>query len=403
MLRIKHVKYVVCNILLVFVSIEIFAQERPLDKINTLKNKPKNVISKPFIKAKHGNFEKDIDLPVNDNKKQDAYETIEFEQYNSQQKPKQPKGIQKGIGRDDDFESITTVSVFTISEGKGVNEALPFFRSNFKKYERLRGPSLFDSRIEIRHLDPDIDWQLKILNNNESVGIIIDKDKLHKVSDNLYQLDISTKLSDIIKLCKQEPFTDQPSVGVGTCFIVDKDLMLTANHVFTHPLKEYAIVFGFDMVNKNGIIETLIPEKDIYYPIKTIEASQTYDTHIFKVNKEINRPILEWENSQTLKKGTEIYMLGHPTGIPKKAAVNAGISDNKHPQYFYTSLDSFQGNSGSPVFNFETHKVIGVLVSGQLDYRFNGNCYESTLCQQPYCKGEKVIRIERILTLNPKE
>ena len=122
-----------------------------------------------------------------------------------------------------------------------------------------------------------------------------------------------------------------------------------------------------------------------------------YDVFIYELDRPLDRPILEWKKSSSLKVRNEVYMIGHPSGIPKKIAVNASIIENKHAQYFYTSLDSFQGNSGSPVFDFNSHKVIGILVSGELDYTFNGNCNELNFCKYPYCKGEKVIRIENIM------
>ena len=36
--------------------------------------------------------------------------------------------------------------------------------------------------------------------------------------------------------------------------------------------------------------------------------------------------------------------------------------------YFTANLDTYRGNSGSPVFNAITHKVEGVLVRGEQDF-----------------------------------
>jgi len=60
--------------------------------------------------------------------------------------------------------------------------------------------------------------------------------------------------------------------------------------------------------------------------------------------------------------GTEVYMIGHPSGLPQKVAVNASVRSLEGAAYFYTSLDAFQGNSGSPVFDRNTGEVIGILV-----------------------------------------
>jgi len=287
-----------------------------------------------------------------------------------------------------------------ISKGLTVTSATSSSTDNFEDYfdsKRLYGPSQYDSRVEVRQLNPDIDWQWLILRRNLSVGMVVLKNKIHLISEDFYQLDVSLDLGSVYNLCDDVAFKKQAVVGVGTSFIIGEQQMMTANHVFQGKEEDYAIVFGYELVNKNGIVETLIPKKDIYFPKKIIEQSNEYDLAIFETDRPLERPILKFKSSFSLKKGDEIYMIGHPTGLPKKIAVNASVVDNSHYQYFYTSLDSFQGNSGSPVFDFETHKVIGVLVSGALDFVFNGTCNEINLCTIPYCKGEKVMRIENII------
>ena len=141
-----------------------------------------------------------------------------------------------------------------------------------------------------------------------------------------------------------------------------------------------------------------ISKDDIYYPQEVTKKNEEMDAVVFSVDRNFNRPILEWEKSTAIhKEKNEIYSIGYPNGLPIKVALNASITENENYFYYYTSLDSFQGNSGSPVFNFYTNKVIGVLVSGEIDYRFNGSCYEIPSCAYPYCKGEKVMRMEEIV------
>ncbi len=295
-------------------------------------------------------------------------------------------------------EQVAVVSADVgLGKAKAIIEDFDFENSR----DRLTGPSQYDSRIEIRELSPRIPWQWLILRRNKSVGMLVLKDKLIKLADSVYQLDISSKLGERFNLCKKEAFRAQPIVGIGTTFIIGTEQLLTAQHVFQSPITDYAVVFGFELFNKNGTVETIIHQRDIYYPQIISKSFDGYDVVSYTVDRPIKRPVLQWETSSKLVKGTEVYMLGHPNGLPKKLAMNASIVNNAHPQYYYTTLDGFQGNSGSPVFNFNTHKVIGILVSGELDYKYNGSCYASTLCKIPYCKGEKVIRIERIINAIP--
>jgi len=269
--------------------------------------------------------------------------------------------------------------------------------SEFNKKRLLTGPSQFDSRIELRNLNPLIDWQKQILTNASSVAVIIEKDMMHQLTDSIFQLDISSSLGNLYNLCPGEAFRDQPVIGIGTSFIIDEKSMITAAHVFTRPLKNYVIVFGFEMVNKVGAYEAFINIKDIYYPQFVINELVDLDVKVFSVDRSFDRPILKWSKSSLVSNNASVYMIGHPVGLPKKVALNASMKNNINYNFFYTSLDAFQGNSGSPVFRFETNEVIGILVSGELDFKWNGSCNASTLCSIPYCKGEKVIRIEEIM------
>lgn len=267
-----------------------------------------------------------------------------------------------------------------------------------KNNQRLFGPSQFDSRIEPLQLNPSIEWQNKLLQCSNSVGMIVEKEKLTSISNDLYQLDNMTSLGEKFNLCPKEAFYNQPIVGVGTAWVVGEQTLLTAWHVLERPVSHYVVVFGYQIINKNGVVNSFIPKSEIYEITAISQKNEELDVAEIKVNKTINRPALEWENTFfDPKKNNEIYMIGYPSGLPMKLALNAAVEENTHPYYFYTSLDGFQGNSGSPVFNFYTNKVIGILVSGEIDYKFNGTCYSSPLCKYPYCKGEKVIRIEQVM------
>jgi hypothetical protein len=73
----------------------------------------------------------------------------------------------------------------TIPEGKAITES--DIELNTK---RLYGPSQFDSRIELLELNPDINWQYKLLLNSESVAMVVEKEKLSQLAKELYLLDL---------------------------------------------------------------------------------------------------------------------------------------------------------------------------------------------------------------------
>lgn len=259
---------------------------------------------------------------------------------------------------------------------------------------RLVGPSQYDSRIEPLNLDNAIGWQQQILKVSNAVGMIIERESITQYTKDVYQIDDQQTLGKRYNLCPNEAFYSQPVVGIGTAWLYDTSKMITASHVLERDIENYVVIFGYQILNTNGLIDVFIPSSRIYTIQKIIQKDLDLDLVAFELDRPTLETPLEWENPPTNSgDATEIYMIGYPTGLPLKIAVNASIKENNHPNYFYTSLDSFQGNSGSPVFNFYTHKVIGVLVSGEIDYKFNGNCNESPLCTYPYCKGEKVVKL----------
>lgn len=282
------------------------------------------------------------------------------------------------------------------SIGVDVSETLIVDPDEIGEYQ-LRGPSQFDSRIEIRNLDTKIRWQYAVRYNALSVGMVVEKSHLSVLSDSLLHLDITATLGQMFTLCPEEPYREQPVLGIGTAFITDDDILVTAGHVFTQPLSDYAVVFGFEMLNKNGTVNTIILAANVYYPEEIIRQEDDLDIAFFKVDRTINRPHLNIGKARSLKKGAGVYMIGYPAGMPEKAAVNASITQTDEQPYFFTTLDAFQGNSGSPVFSSDSNEVIGVLVSGIADYHWTGNCNVSTLCTPPYCKGEKVVRLDRLV------
>lgn len=289
--------------------------------------------------------------------------------------------------------------VEAVTEKQDITNLIEQLDDSIKKKKKPLGPSDYDTRIELLQLKSEISWQVAIFQKSSSVAMLIEKEKVSQLSKEIYTIDISQTLGKSYNLCPEQAFYEQPIVGTGTAFIFSAQSMITAKHVFERSLKDYIVIFGYNVVQANGVVEVFFDKNNLYYPVSIIASADDLDVVEFEVDRPFDRPALEWENSfKALKSATnEIYMIGHPCGLPMKVALNATIEKNPHLQYFYTTLDSYQGNSGSPVFNFYTHKVIGVLVSGEKDYKFNGNCYYRSNCIMPYCKGEKVIRIEEIV------
>jgi hypothetical protein len=100
---------------------------------------------------------------------------------------------------------------------------------------------------------------------------------------------------------------------------------------------------------------------------------------------------------------TTVAVWGHPVGLPLKLADNGKIRRNTNQSFFVTSLDTYGGNSGSPVFDLQSLKngspvVEGILVRGEADYVWLGSCYGSKVCAEDACRGEDVTRATLLST-----
>ena len=81
-----------------------------------------------------------------------------------------------------------------------------------------------------------------------------------------------------------------------------------------------------------------------------------------------------------------VYGIGHGLGLPKKMHLDAKITlVDKDDIRFKACLDFFSGNSGSPIFDSLTHKVMGILFKGKTDFVEDG--FEIAISRNRCIKG----------------
>jgi hypothetical protein len=207
------------------------------------------------------------------------------------------------------------------------------------------------------------------------------------------------------KFCSDEKFVDQPNPGMCSGFLIAPDLIITAGHcvqVFDF-CTEYEWVFDFK-VNKNSLTAgEAISERDIYSCKKIISNALNMelglDYAIVQLDRQVEgREPLEIRTKGKIQDNDGIVVIGNPSGLPLKVAAGANVRDNTHPSYFIANLDTFQGNSGSAVFNASTGVVEGILVRGEEDYVLDGErmCITANKCKDDSCRGEDVSRLDSI-------
>lgn len=210
-----------------------------------------------------------------------------------------------------------------------------------------------------------------------------------------------TSLSDKYQLkgmplCQREPFRTQPASAIGTAFLIGPKTVATAHHCINEDnFDRVCLVFDFEL-SEQGDASTEFPVDQVYSIRRFIGGKFTQDAEdwsVVELDREVfGRDPLPFRTNGKAPDGTALYVVGHPLGLPKKIAGNAQIRVNSHDNFFVANLDTYGGNSGSPVFNAMTHEVEGILVRGHTDFAPLGNCYASLVCPVGGCRGEDCSR-----------
>ncbi|MGD9018575.1 MAG: serine protease [Desulfobacterales bacterium] len=256
-----------------------------------------------------------------------------------------------------------------------------------------------DDRIDMHQVtDPDI------LMRAEAVAALIDMVRLTDNGDGT-----STLLTALYKnthlLCEGERFRNQPVAPHCTGFLVAPDIIATAGHcIQQNNLAQTRFVFGFRMMSDSDA-RTVIANENIFRGIAILdreEVSTGADYALVRLDRAATgRPVLAIRRSGKIGDAQSVFVMGHPSGLPLKYAPGATVRDNADANFFIANLDTYGGNSGSPVFNTDDGTVEGILVRGDTDFVRVGNCYVSNVCPTTGCRGEDVTRTNVFADLVP--
>lgn len=274
-----------------------------------------------------------------------------------------------------------------------------------------------DARLEIYQVSDDG----KIVEQARSVACIVDKHFLKPAGENRSGLKCEKvdTLRDYISnsfgipLGDDEAFGDQFAPGLGTAFLIDEQYLLTAAHCVCKKnsdeldlrlIRKARMIFDFQMKSENECnltFETRRIEKVVAHRYRRINGKWE-DWALLKMDQKVQgRTPLELDYSK-VKDGQHLYMLGNPTGLPQKYISEASVQKAEKSKYFSANLDAYAGNSGSPVFDEKTGKVVGILCEGNRDYvRSADGTYVQGYVVKPkqdgYEKCQKISALKKIL------
>jgi len=203
--------------------------------------------------------------------------------------------------------------------------------------------------------------------------------------------------------CSSERFSNQITAPTCTGFLIGEDVLVTAGHCVSKSgdCKNYKWAFDFKIPASTDI--TAVIPKDSVYGCKailyTVSSNTTKDDYaVIRLNRKVlDRPALEIRKTGKIADNAALVLMGHPKGLPTKIAGGANVRSNSATKYFVSNLDSYGGNSGSPVLDAVTGVVEGILVRGEADsVTTSAGCNVSKVCTDSGCRGEDVTRITNV-------
>jgi len=209
-------------------------------------------------------------------------------------------------------------------------------------------------------------------------------------------------------LCQDEPFRDQYNGAFCSGSLVAPDIIMTAGHCVRSEsaCKGTKFVFGF-AIKEEGQNPDSVPAVDVYGCSQLLgrtEESYGPDWALVKLDRPVegHHP-LKVSREGTPAKGTPLFVIGHPAGLPTKVAGGAWVRDPDKNGYFVANLDTYGGNSGSAVFNGATGRIEGILVRGATDFVWDSanSCRRSNYCDNDGCRGEDVTKVEECTPMIP--
>ncbi|HXH31705.1 MAG TPA: serine protease [Bacteriovoracaceae bacterium] len=183
----------------------------------------------------------------------------------------------------------------------------------------------------------------------------------------------SQSFRDVQKVCEKERFSDQPAASECSAFLVSPDTMVTAGHCMTaaSTCEDAYFVFNYKVDDEHQTAIS-VSKDDVFKCTRIVKQAldSVTDFAVVKLDRPVRayRPVKLASAEATV--GTPLVMIGHPSGLPQKITDGAKLL-SRSTKNFRANLDAFGGNSGSAVFNSKTGELVGILVNGANDFKFN--------------------------------
>lgn len=195
--------------------------------------------------------------------------------------------------------------------------------------------------------------------------------------------------------CEGLRFEKESQAADCSGFYIGNGYLMSAGHCFVSPdetvvdgkselctKKKWVTNYLISNTDQGG--NTHVNDSDLYSCEKIVVAKNTRDIDfaIVKIKGDLSRLQAVKLNFNEVQRGDKVSLAGHPSGLPLKYTGGATVySNSKSQSYFKSDLDSFFGNSGSPIFD-EKLNVVAVLTAGEVDYYLDEarDCVDLNVC-----------------------
>jgi len=227
----------------------------------------------------------------------------------------------------------------------------------------------------------------------------------------------SETLSTAQELCPGQRFAENPTAAHCSGTLIADDLVLTAGHCFDAPggapgpdgpstCDNTRFVFGYHY-EAEGRLAT-VSTADVFSCARVlVRVEETrpdgrqLDYAVVRLDRSaVPRfaPARITPTQGPSRVAQSVTVIGSGSGIPAKIDAGGRVTTLHTPgrDFFEVNTDTFQGNSGSGVFDTERQNMIGILVRGATDYVRMDGCNVVNVCGETpspdnaACAGESV-------------
>jgi hypothetical protein len=171
-------------------------------------------------------------------------------------------------------------------------------------------------------------------------------------------------------LCDADVYYGKPVAKVeGTGFLIDGGRIVTANHVVGDGTWLDSVYFVFDYAWKADESPNLEFDSTQLFTGSEVVArfsdpgpARRSDCAMIQLAAVPSRAPLEYRDSGSVDEGADVYMIGHPNGLPQMYTGVGTVVDATDCWRIKVKLDTYTYSSGSPVINAASQEAEGILV-----------------------------------------